>query len=423
MRVEIKTVIAIPGIVLLLFSLLAACNGDDEKAEPTPTSQPTSTEETVQELVFTIGNLSDLTGPSANAQNFINLALDDLVEYFNEENLIPGVTLEVITYDGQFDPSKDIPGYEWLVNKGADLIWTGVPNTPITLKSRAEKDQNLIFAASVASEELSPPGYVFSLGDRAEFHAYTLLRWIAENDWDYIDNGPAKIGGAGWDDAWTSTYLTAAEEYARAHPEQFEWEGGYLTRVANFKWEPEVDELKDCDYVIPPGIMISFVRDYRNAGYTAKFLGAGAHAAFMAQIDDADLWEEIDGMLFAMATRWWGQDDTLVNLTEQLLYQNNSGDAEKIMKAGAGYLAMSNLYILVDLIAKTSESVGPENLDSQSIYEAAQTYSLTIDGITRFNFSELRRDGKNYYAVHRASAVDKTLLLADDDWVPTVNQP
>lgn len=423
MRSEIKTVIAILGIVLLLFPLLAACDGDDGKDEPTATTQPTATEEPVKEVVFTIGNLSDLTGPSANAQEAINLALDDLVRYYNEENLIPGVTLEVIAYDGQMDPSKDIPGYEWLIDKGAALIWTGVPNTPVTLKSRADNDQYLIFAASVPSKELSPPGYVFSLGDRAEFHAYTLLNWIAENDWDYISNGPAKIGGAGWDDAWTSTYLTAAEEYAKTHPDQFEWEGGYFTQVPNFIWGPEVDELKDCDYVIPPGVMISFIREYRNAGYTAKFLGAGPHAAFMAQIDDAHLWEEIDGMLFAMATRWWGQDDTLVDLAEQLLYENHSGDAEKIMRAGVGYLAMSNLYILVDLIAKTVEAVGPENLDSQAIYEAAQSYSLTIDGITRFGYSELRRDGKNYYAVHRASAADKTLVLADDDWVPTVDQP
>ena len=124
-----------------------------------------------------------------------------------------------------------------------------------------------------------------------------------------------------------------------------------------------------------------------------------------------------------MATRWWGQDDTLVDLAEQLLYENHPGDAETIMRAGAGYLAMSNLYILVDLIAKTAEAVGPEKLDSQAIYEAAQSYSLTIDGITRFGYSEIKRDGKNYYAVHRASAADKTLVLADDDWVPTVNQP
>ena len=52
--------------------------GDDGKDEPTATTQPTSIKEAVQEVVLTIGNLSDLTGPSANAQYFINLALDDL---------------------------------------------------------------------------------------------------------------------------------------------------------------------------------------------------------------------------------------------------------------------------------------------------------------------------------------------------------
>ncbi|MFC2027057.1 ABC transporter substrate-binding protein [Chloroflexota bacterium] len=423
MRVEIRTGIIMLVILLIFLPIVTACDGDDEKTEPIAITQPAVAEEPVEEVVFTIGNLSDLTGPSANAQYFINMALDDLVEYYNEENFIPGVTLEVITYDGQMDPSKDIPGYEWLIEKGAELIWTGVPSTPVTLKSRAEKDQYLIFAASVASEELVPPGYIFTLGDRAEYHAYTLLKWIAENDWDYINNGPAKIGGAGWDDTWSRTYLDSMEEYVKAHPDQFQWEGAYLNQTGNFTWTPEVHELKDCDYVLPPGVMISFVNEYRDAGHTAKFLGTGGHAAFMALIGDAGLWEEIDGMLFAMATRWWDQEDTLVDLAEQLLYENHSSDAEKIMKAGVGYLAMSNLYILVDLLAKTVEAVGAENLDSQAIYEAAQSYSLTVDGITRFSFSELRRDGKKYYAVHKASAADETLVLADDNWVPTVEQP
>ncbi|NQT73005.1 MAG: ABC transporter substrate-binding protein [Chloroflexi bacterium] len=87
----------------------------NKKIEPTSTA--------TQELVtITIGNLSDLTGVSSNAMGVVNIALEDTVEYYNERNLIPGVELEVITYDGQYNPSNDIPGYEWLKELAEPIV-------------------------------------------------------------------------------------------------------------------------------------------------------------------------------------------------------------------------------------------------------------------------------------------------------------
>jgi len=225
----------------MVLPFLVAC-GDDE--EENPSFEPTSSPSPVEDVVITIGNLSDLTGPSASAQNLINLALDDLVEYFNEENLIPGVILKTIVYDGQFDPSRDISGYEWLINKGADLIWTGVPPTAVTLQSRVDNDRMLLFSASIDLGAVTPSGYVFGPATPPRHEALTLLKWIAENDWDYESKGPAKIGGAGWDEVYTNEFFDAMKDYAESHPEQFEYVGGYLTNFS-FIWGPEVEALKD----------------------------------------------------------------------------------------------------------------------------------------------------------------------------------
>ena len=104
-------------LVLVLSSVLilnlVACGNDEEEATVNPlgqtvnahTPEPQVIEEPVEII---IGNLTDITGVSANAQLLVNRALDDIVEYYNSENLIPGVELKVITYDTQFDPSKDI---------------------------------------------------------------------------------------------------------------------------------------------------------------------------------------------------------------------------------------------------------------------------------------------------------------------------
>lgn len=407
-----KTVVIALTILLTVLPLLAGCGGGN--GEETSQAQPTN-EDAGEDVVITIGNLSDLTGVSATAQAIINSALDDLIKHFNQQNLIPGVTLDVVTYDGQFDPSKDIPGYEWLRNRGADLIVTGVTATPVTLGPRIEKDKVPLFSLSGNRETLVPPSYVFAPASLPEHEALTLLKWIAENDWDYKTNGPAKIGGAAWDEPNSISFFKAAQDYASAHPDQFEWVGQYLSNFG-FAWGPEVEALKDCDYVFPPTIMPSFVQEYRKAGYKAKFIGTGVHAAFLGLIDDAKLWDEIDGMLWVFPSRWWNEEGELVDLRNQLLDENHGGDAETIRRGGSGYNAFDNLYIVLDLIADAVETVGADKFSSETLYEAAQSYSLTIDGIERYSFSDSKRYAANYYEICEAIGDEQNLLRIDPEW-------
>ena len=405
-------------LLLVLISLVSCGDSGDEEPSVDPTSPP----DAVEDVVITIGNLSDLTGPSASAQALINFALDDLVDYFNDENLIPGVELNVIVYDGQFDPSRDIPGYEWLIERGADLIWTGVPGTAVTLQFKVDEDQVPLFTASIDLDEVNPSGYVFGPSTPPRHEALTLLRWIAENDWDYKSKGPAKIGGAGWDEVYTKEFFDAMKDYAEAHPEQFDYVGGYLTNFS-FVWGSEVEALKDCDYVFPSTVLVSFVREYRNAGHEAKFIGTFTHAAFFGSLSDAKLWDEIDGMLFLGSTQWWNEEGTLIDLTKQLLYENHPDEAEDIIRGGVGYKAMGNVYQVLDIVRKAADTVGPKNLDSQAICDAAESYSLTVDGIPRFSFGETKRYSTNYYTVYEARAAEEDIFRIEPEWIPAVMEP
>ena len=127
-------------------------------------------------------------------------------------------------------------------------------------------------------------GYVFSLGITPEYEAYTLLKWLAENDPDFPKDRPAKIGGASWLDGYSIVWFDAARKYAEAHPEQYDWVKGYLNEFS-FIWNNEVEGLKDCDYVFVPTPMHKFVEEYRLAGHTAKFLGSDVQVAFLGMID------------------------------------------------------------------------------------------------------------------------------------------
>lgn len=420
MRLSLKLTVSLLALALLLVPILTACGGDEKEdafVDPPPTETPD-----VPKLSIVIGNLTDITGVSANAMEVINKALDDVVDYANENDLIPGVELKVITYDNQFDPSRDIPGYEWLLSRGADLIWTCVPPTPVMLKARVDADQIPLYAAAVPIDELSPPGYVFCIGIIPQQEVYTFLPWIAENDWDYVANGPAKIGGAGWPDTYCPNIFDAMDAYAEAHPEQFEFVGGHLNNYG-FTWDSEVQALRDADYVYPNTIMVSFVKQYRNDGGKAKFVGTDPLLAFRGMVDDAELWDEMDGSLFIRSSRWWNEEGMLVDLANELVRENH-GDADKIIRNGCGYLAVNNAYQLVECIGKAVELAGgPENFNSDFLYEATQQMSIVIDGTPRYSFTEGKRTAVDSLGIYRMDAEGKDLFRADPEWLPVRYEP
>ncbi len=430
MKTSGRTIIIALAVSLLILPLLVACSsGDDEEPSPLvkPADQPTATSEPTEllpdEVTITIGVISDLTGPSAETHRLINMAMKDLAEYFNQEKLDPGVKFEMIFYDGANDPSNDIPGYQWLREKKSDVIFSAQPVTAATLKPKVDEDQMVMFVASGDADIILPPGYVFAVATLPQYEAYSLLKWVAENDWDYEANGPAKVGGATWSDAYGNAFLAAMEEYCDAHPDQFEWIGGYLTPLGNFIWGPEVDALKDADYVFPCVLLTNFVREYRAAGYSAKIIGAGIHTAFFGLVHDARLWDEIDGAIFLMGSPWWTDEGELMDLTKKLLNENHANDAEAIMRKGVGYSVITSLYPMFDIITQAYQASGPETFGSQAIYDAAQQYSLELNGITRYTFSETKRDLFDAYKVYIADETQEDMFPADGQWIPVTREP
>ncbi len=414
-------------LMVVLFSLTGfiGCddNGEDSPVQTTSAIQtPTETPNVIEDIEITIGNISDQTGSSAIAMSIIDMALEDLVKHYNQENAINGVKLRVITYDGQSDPSKDIPGYEWLKEKGADLFFTSLGSVSQSLRSRLEADRMVLFTVDANEEELSPPGYIFCLSGLPREIGYTALEWIAENDWDYPANGPAKIGGAGWFFPYVESLLGGMEEYCDVHPDQFTWEGDFLTPIGTFTWNPEVVSLKDCDYVVPPVLLTTFVKGYREAGYNARFVCVDAQSSFLGTIGDAGLWDEIDETLFLRSSRWWNEEGPMINRTKQLLYEYHPNKATEIIRSGASYLVVNQVDPMFNIIAEAVHTVGPESFDSQALYDAAESFSTNIDGLV-FSFSESKRTAVDYLAMFKAVGAEEDLIRADPDWIQIIRKP
>jgi len=404
---------------MLMLSVFIACSsGSDEN----PSSATNS--ESVPNVVITIGNITDITGPASNAMSPINKGFDDIVRHYNDQNLIPGATLKVIHYDGQYDPAKDISGYHWLKEQGADFLFTTVGAAVESLKPLLEKDGMIMFTVSPSKEGVEPGGPIFVPG--SPFHedlAYSLLYYLPEIDPDFPQDRPAKIGGAMWVEAMGISTLAGAEAYATTHPEQYQWMGTHLPYMT-FTWGPEVEALKDCDYVIPPALLNQFVKEYREAGNTAKFVGTHSNDAMIGMLNHANLWNEADGMLLLRASELWDQDTLTVNLMKELLQKYRTpSEADEIRMSGSGYLTGYNFYIMLELIADAVELAGPEGFGAEAIYEAAETFSLEIDGIEREAFSDTRRISINYLVPYELRAAEKDEFRVGTEWYPLVHMP
>lgn len=438
-----KLGVVILAILLMALPLLAACSDDETEAPTaaktetpagTTTAGPGSTEtqppatspsEPVEDVTITIGNISDLTGVAAQAMQIVDAALEDIVSYFNEENLIPGAKLKIETYDSQYDPSRDIPGYEWLKERGAQVLISGISSAPVTLKDRLAEDEIVFLSMTQNEEMIDPPGWVFCMSSPPS--TMTLMKWIAEHDWDYEANGPAKIGAAGWAGPYEEPLHEAMEDYAKAHPDQFEWEGSQMTNMG-VTWGPEVEALKKCDYVFVPatGFVIGgFIREFRNAGGTATFLGTDAQPAYLGMTLNQVGWEGIDGMLHILPNRWTTEDYEVPNLVNELLQKyHDETEREVIEFAGLSYPgSFAMLYGCISVLAESINTVGPQNWTPADLYDTCTSFSMAYGGCEEWNWSDTKRTAWNHLGIYEASAEAEDFVRKDPNWYPILYEP
>jgi hypothetical protein len=170
--------------------------------------------------------------------------------------------------------------------------------------------------------------------------------------------------------------------------------------------------------------MHNFVKEYRTAGYTAKFLGTDVQAAFLCMIDEADLWDEIDGTYLSRSSLWYNEQGPIIDLSNKLLTEKHPNIAKQIRRGGSGYVAGRQIILLLESIKDIAEAVGAENLDSQSLFDAAKSFSFALDGIEDFaSFDENKRYVQNYYAIYEVRADEKDIFRADSEWLEQVCAP
>jgi hypothetical protein len=129
-------------------------------------------------------------------------------------------------------------------------------------------------------------------------------------------------------------------------------------------------------------------------------------------------------MLLIRSSQWWNEESDIVNLTKALDQENHSG-----REAGWGhwayyeYLNVAKVYVMLEIIKDAVASSGPEGFNSDVLYEAAQSFSLSTDGVERYSLNGTKRTAVNYVGVYEVRADEKDIFRVDPEWYPVVSEP
>ena len=376
-------------------------------------------------VVITIGELTDLTGPASPAIISLHYALEDMVRYYNEEGLIPGVKIDIVSWDTKYDPSRPIPGYDWVRGKGAKLIISVEPQAGVVLKPFADKDQFPVVNLSTNMAMLEPPGWVFTMSSPHYYMMKTLLKWISEEHWAQAQGIP-KVGIVGWDEPVIREQSRGMEDYCQEHQDQFEYVGVHITPFGTMTWTAEVEKLKDCDYICAMGFpMADFVNQFQGRGYSATFIDVGVASAYLGYFVEKCGWEALDGTLSANVSLYRDQSTPMVEQAKALLQEYRPGQAEDILDEGLSYTGgWHNLTAAFEILKKAIEEVGAENFDGQAFYDAAIGYKTTSpmwEGYPEgWGFTETKRYLVDDVTIYEFDAEAKDMVRIISDWLPLV---
>ena len=380
-----------------------------------------------------IGNLTDLTGVAAPALTPMSWGLEDMVNEINAglnpgPKLPEGVQLEVATWSTGLDPSRFIPGYEWLKQKGSKVMISVLNDCSETLKPLAAADKIAVLGMATSMPMVEPPGWVFAYSCPTRWAIKLMLKWVADH-WDYAGKGrKPTIATVGWSDAWGTDNDLGAREYCAANPDKFTYVGAYMAPVGNLSWSGEVAKTLTTDYlnIAANGALMpaTFIKEYKAKGGTAINIDTESQSAYVGFIVDSCGWAALDGKLNVQTWGAWSLADRMaeVKYTKDVLYKYHPKEAADVMHAGMGYLGGASMQLFaLQMVVAAINRVGADNFTGQAFYDTAINYTADWAGSSR-GFTATKRHVVNDMLVLKWDAAKQDLMLVSDGWLDVPHQ-
>jgi branched-chain amino acid transport system substrate-binding protein len=317
-----------------------------------------------------------LTGPGSVVSQGILLGGGDYVRYFNEQEVVPGIPVERLWGDSQFQYAPFLSHYEKFVERGIPLIG-GVEFAPLFgLRERLERDEVVAFELGAGYHELIYPpfGWHYSINPTIGEQLAVVLQYFMEN---WREERPPRLAFVGVEAQWgyESRYATG---YARSLG--FEVLPPEIVPIVVLDASVQLLRLKEAgaDLVhiqCPASASGPILRDAERLGLLDQFQFTGA-ATGMGEKVIKMTGVASEGFLIPKRVPWF--DETEVPGIK-LMLDNMMKYHGKVTKEGEDYaIGWVGAAVVCEAIRIAIENVGYENLDGRAIKEA-------LDGMKDFD--------------------------------------
>jgi ABC-type branched-subunit amino acid transport system substrate-binding protein len=373
------------------------------------------------EVDLVVGYLTDLSGPVSSVMKGVVVAMNDYLTWMQENDPIPGARIKVYNYDTKYDPSRELPGYDWVLSKGAILLHVGYVTMAEDLKDRSAADKIPMVCPSASIALLQPdPEWFFGYYPLYLQKVEAMLQWLTDTE------GTIKLGLIGWQGSSGSECQTGITEFMDANPGKIDLVDSILTAPGTVSFPAEVERLKDCDYIwtdLVGAAEAGFMKQYRDAGYNATFLGDSKIYNFWGMLKSAVGAEELDGTLVANVVGWWTDQTPLIELCNQILDDTHSPDDAAYYREQLGglyYEALLQTYIWTEVFRDAVAQVGAANVDRQAWYNAAIHFERDnvglFEGYGKWSYSDTQRLPHPSVQVWKWDAASDGLVKVSD-WI------
>ncbi len=387
--------IAILAVSLAVVLLFTAC-------APAPT--------TVEEKKVEVAAIWGMTGPAASSLQIQTQSIQDYFRYFNEQECIPGVSIELSWGDDMLQYPQLYSHYERFVERGVPLIFMEEATGLAGLNDRFEKDGVVIVAPGSGYQEVAyPPGWRYATTPTIAEQAAAVLEYFREN---WQEERPPRLAFVGIESPWgyEARYAT---EYAQSLG--FEVLAPETVPFVALDATTQLLRLKEsgADLVYIQALPMAsgpILRDAERLGILDQMQFAG-HQSTMGERVIEMTGVASEGYLMPRPFPWFDEVEIpgiRLMLDTQMEYHG------KVVREGECFFAWASAAVVCEAIRRAIENVGYENLDGLAIKEAMDSIKdLDVYGLATVTYKPDDHRGVTKEAVYQ---VRDGKIVRVSDW-------
>jgi len=349
---------------------------------------------TVGEKKVEVAAIYPMTGPGAASMQIQTAAMQDYFRYFNEQEVIPGVNIELLWADDMMQCAQLYSNYERFVTRGVPLIFMEEACGLMGLREKFEKDQVAVVAAGSGYQEVAyPPGWRYGTTPTIAEQAAAMLEYFMES---WQEERSPRLAFVGMDSPWGRE-----PEYATDYVQSlgFEVLPLELTPFVTLDSTVLLLRLKEsgADLVYIQALPMSsgpILRDAERLGLLGQMQFAG-HQSSMGERVIQMTGVASDGYLIPRPFPWFDEIEVpgiKLMLDTQMEYHG------KEVREGEVFFGWAAAVVVCEAIRRAIENVGYENLDGLAIKDVYGLATVTYKpddhrGVTKVAIYQVR-DGK-----------------------------